>query len=166
MEVEGRPSLIRASLFNCTGAILRELYISRNAAMLSTSNDQPSPALVPDKFATRKVQNVPNAQTDGFGQAKCGNGTAHLSKRSPIPRSQRRNNCRNQRLKCSRAWLPFYRWWEGRPSCRRGRVEVRSAPTLAGSWVACYGGLEIGIGGVTATSGSTDSSPSSVDLVA
>ena len=45
-----------------------------------------------------------------------------------------------------RAWLPFYRWEEGRPSCRRGRVEVRSAPTLAGSWVACYGGLGIGIG--------------------
>lgn len=45
-----------------------------------------------------------------------------------------------------RAWLPFYRCEDVRPSYRRRRVEVRSAPTLAGSWVACYDGLGIGIG--------------------
>jgi hypothetical protein len=46
------------------------------------------------------------------------------------------------------AWLPFYGCEESRPSCRRGRVVVGSAPTTAGSWVAWYGGLGIGIGGV------------------
>lgn len=108
-----------------------------------------SPALVPDKFSTQRVKDVPDAQVDGFGQAKRGNRTAHLSKISQIPRSQSRNNCRNQGFKCPRSVVAFL-WVRGESSQlpERPCSVVGSAPTTAGSWVAWYGGLGIGIGGV------------------
>ncbi len=135
------------SLLNCTGAI--SSIATELSKCLDTVCLRPtiSPGLVPDKFARRRVEDVPDAQTDGSGQAKRGNGTAHLFQNmSPIPRSQSRTNGRNRGFKCPRSVVAFL-WMRDRSSrCRRCRVDVRSAPRLAGSWVACYGGLRVGVG--------------------